>query len=190
MTTFPLKEVTSDLANAPIATPVAYDLAVAILLDTLRRAAKPAPADGTFVKWRKDPDFPLWQEQMCMLGWFLTVSDSLRQATESGWDVPDPIAQLRKLRSDTAPLTAEMMRSNAFRQEEFLRRWAQCIGLTIDGEDVTTSAERVVYLDYRVVLREYAQAEDARLKEEESRQAAIRKAEEERRATEARGWRE
>ena len=81
-----------------------------------------------------------------------------------------------------------MIRSNGFRQEEFLRRWAEALEIQIDGEQAEQSARRLSQLDYRKTLADYEQAEKARAQEAARRAKAL--AEAAQREADARGWRE
>jgi hypothetical protein len=89
---------------------------------------------------------------------------------------------------EIAPLEAEMLRANAFRQEEALRTWARAVGGGIAGETAQQSAERLAKLDYKRTLAEYEAAEKARKVEQEKREKEL--AEAAAREAEARGWRE
>jgi hypothetical protein len=87
-----------------------------------------------------------------------------------------------------APLTAEMIRSNSFRQEEFLRRFVEALGGQVAGETERVSARRLEQLDYRKTLAEFQRAEKARASEAERRAKLL--AEAAKREADARGWRE
>ena len=98
------------------------------------------------------------------------------------------LAALTGFFAEIAPLEAEMIRSNAFRQEELLRWWMRALGGGIAGETPADSAARLAKLDYKKALVEYAAAEKARAAEAEKRAQALKEAAE--REAEARGWRE
>jgi hypothetical protein len=97
-------------------------------------------------------------------------------------------AALDRFFAEIAPLEAEMMRANAFRQEEYLRWWTLAIGGQVAGEDTAQSAARLGQLDFKKTLAEYQAAEAARKAEAEKRERELRAAAE--REAEARGWRE
>ncbi|MHB2015499.1 MAG: hypothetical protein ACYCW6_00985 [Candidatus Xenobia bacterium] len=85
-------------------------------------------------------------------------------------------------------MTTDLLRDNAFRREEMVRRWLATWEVPIAGETAEESRQRLDALDYRETLRAYAIAEQARKAEAERRrrrQEASRRQE-----TESRGWRE
>jgi hypothetical protein len=131
----------------------------------------------------------LREEQLGMLAHAL-VTTALREesvATLSRKPV-EPMAALPAFLEKVEPLTAEMIRSNAFRQEEFLRRFIEALGGSIDGESAKQSKARLQQLDYRTTLAEFNKADAAR-KEEAARRAKLLQEARDREAA-ARGWRE
>ncbi|HZI16845.1 MAG TPA: hypothetical protein VE153_41140 [Myxococcus sp.] len=186
---FDIPLLQKQLAAAPIVSPYPHDLAVAIICDTFRLTEGVRPP--TLADW-KDLEqrykHPLWKEQVAMLAHVL-VSTSLREATMGTLRKG---ANTRQLVQDffdgIEPLTAEMVRSNAFRQEEFLRKWVKATGGQVMNESARDSAARLEQLDYKKATYELKRAEHARKKEAEKREKLI--AEAEKRAAEARGWRE
>jgi hypothetical protein len=100
----------------------------------------------------------------------------------------DATTLLQRFFESITPLTAEMVRSNGFRQEEFLRKWVHALEGEVLNESAKESAKRLDQLDYRKAMQEMKRAEEARKKEAERREELLREAE--RRAAEARGWRE
>ena len=191
---FDLSKIEKELGAASAVSPCEAELAVAMLNDGLRLADRAPIDDETWSRLMKEPA-PLWAEQLGMLARFLATSDELRQQTVEAWggDRRQSTAEyaLVGFKDKIAPLTAEMIRANAFRREEFLRRWAECCNGPIEGEKREQSRKRVKKLDYREALREFHRAEKQRTKEEQQRQELLRIAAEERaRQAEARGWRE
>jgi len=184
---FDLKGIVRELQAAPLASPYPLDLSAAIVNDTFRMAlARPVPKkqwDG----WQKEKPVR-WAEQMGMLAHALAVT-SLRaetvRALHPGYDAAVGLQRMFEL---IEPLTAEMIRSNRFRQEEFLRKWASCVGGRIEGEKARESKQRMEQLDYRKTLAEYAKAEKARKSEAAARAKMLREAAQ--REAQARGWRE
>lgn len=193
-----LKRVQSELAAAPLVSPWPLELAIAAVSDLFRHAGMPAVSDVLWADWMKKAH-KLWGEQLGMLAHFLAGS-SLRGFTllalrELKGKLPDESTQrskvalaLREFWAATEPLTAEMIRANQFRQEEFLRRWAEAWQAGIKGEKAKESKRRLENLDYRSTLKEFDQAEAARKREAEARAKALREAAE--RDAAARGWRE
>ncbi|MBT3218951.1 MAG: hypothetical protein HN348_07650 [Proteobacteria bacterium] len=191
---FDLDKIEVELAVASAVSPCDPDLAVAMVNDGLRLADR-APVDDQIWAGLMEEPGPLWAEQLGMLARFLATSDELRLQTVEAWrdDGRQSTAEYAVVgfKKKIAPLTAEMIRANAFRREEFLRRWAECCNASIKGEKRAASRKRVSKLDYRSALREFRRAEKQREKEELNRQDLLRKAAEERaRQSEARGWRE
>lgn len=186
---FDLARIRAALEGAPLSSPYPLDLSIAVVNDCLRMGnSRPIPLER-WTRWEKQ-GWKLWPEQMGMLAHFLNSSPELRQETVRLLAQPnlDAAAALESFFKLTAPLTAEMIRSNAFRQEEFLRKWARVLSGAIAGESEDESAKRLAKLDYAQTLVEYERAETARKKEAEKRQKALEEAA--KRDTEARGWRE
>lgn len=188
---FALNEIRRELQAATAQPPVPHDLAVAVINDVFRLAGCKPVADPTWETWthvRRG----LWPEQVAMLAHCLMYSSlraqsvaTLSAVSAAGADVLDEFFR------QVEPLTAEMVRSNAFRQEEFLRKWISVVGGSIDGEAAEASRRRVESLDYRKTLEEYRRAEQARAQEKAKRLEAERIAREAAdREAAARGWRE
>jgi hypothetical protein len=184
---FDLGAIRDALAASPLASPYPFELSAAIVNDTLRMALARPPSKQEWTAWRRQRR-KLWEEQLGMLAHALAVS-SLRQETVAA--LPPGFDALRELPGffdQIEPLTAEMIRSNRFRQEEFLRRWIARVGGAVAGERARQSRQRLEQLDYRKTLAEYAKAQSARKAEAAKRAAALRAAAE--REAQARGWRE
>ena len=62
-----------------------------------------------------------------------------------------------------------MIRSNSFRLEEFLRKWAWMLSAPIAGEEPKESARRLGQLDYGKALSDYQSVEKARREEAKKR---------------------
>jgi hypothetical protein len=186
---FDLARIRDEMAAAPLVSPWPFEVAV-----RMGGELQP-PAAITWLEWATRKG--LVEEQAGMLAHAL-ASTSLREASVAALatrkrdlsGAPTPAAQkmLAGFLEAIAPLTAEMIRSNAFRQEEFLRRWVEAISGTVAGEKADASRRRLEQLDYRKTLAEYDRAEGARKLEADTR-ARLRKEAEEREAA-ARGWRE
>jgi len=184
---FDLGAIRDALGAAPLASPYSFELSASIVNDTLRMALARPPGKKQWSAWRSQRH-KLWEEQLGMLAHAMAVTP-LRQETVAA--LPPGFDALRELPGffdEIEPLTAEMIRSNRFRQEEFLRRWIARVGGAIEGERAKQSRHRLEQLDYRKTLAEYKKAQKARKAEAASRAAALRAAAE--REAQARGWRE
>ncbi|NOK37857.1 hypothetical protein HMI49_32125 [Corallococcus exercitus] len=176
------------LAATPIVSPYPHDLAVAIVCDTFRLASQRPPSQAEWAKLEQRVKNPLFHEQVGMLAHVLVSSD-LRKKTVL-YLTPDrtPQARLQQFFEEIHPLTAEMVRSNAFRQEEFLRKWLAALGADIEGETEAESKRHLKDLDYRQAVTDLRKVEDARKKEADRRKELLQEAA--RKDAEARGWRE
>lgn len=177
-----LKRVSEELKAHPLSAPYDEALAFAIVCDMFRGAGV-VPPSSSELKRLLTLDAKT-AEQFGMLAHLLRVTSMRDERPASG----KPMAILEQFFEEIRPLTAEMIRSNAFRQEEFLRKWANAIGVRIHGEKAKQSESRRHALDYRRTIDEYVKAENARKEEAKKREEALKEAE--RRAAEARGWRE
>ncbi len=188
---FDLDAIRKELAAAPLPSPYPADLAAAIVDDTFRMSRlTPLPA-GVWKKWiGKGQKNKLFSEQLGMLAHILAVTSLRTETTAALQKAPgfEPQKALEGFFETIAPLTAEMIRANAFRQEEFLRKWAEAVGGSIQGEKAEQSRKRLEQLDYRKTLEEYNQAERTRKAEAERRAKALQEAAA--REAAARGWRE
>lgn len=182
---FDLARIKDELAAEPLASPYPLDLAAAIVSDRFRMAdAAPPPDDW----WRPQPRAGLWPEQIGMVAHILAVTSlgvETVTAVKSGTNARRALDGFRK---SIAPLTGEMIRANAFRQEECLRKWIVAVGGTVDGETAAESRRRLAQLDYGTAMKEYAKAEKSRLVETARREKLLKEALE--REAAARGWRE
>ena len=184
---FDLRAIRDALAASPLASPYPFELSAAIVNDTLRMALARPPAKKQWQAWRRERH-KLWEEQLGMLAHALAVT-SLRQETVAALPPGfDATREIPGFFDQVEPLTAEMVRSNRFRQEEFLRRWISRVGGAIAGERAKQSRLRLEQLDYRKTLAEYEKAEASRKAEAAKRAKALRAAAE--REAQARGWRE
>jgi hypothetical protein len=185
---FDLAQIKKEAAAAPIESPIPADLAVAIVNDCFRMAGIRPVEDATWLEWTTRPK-SLVEEQLGMLAHLLTTT-SLRENTVAAIAAakPEPTERMEAFLAAVAPLTAEMIRANVFRQEEFLRRWIESWQGEILGESAEQSQNRLEQLDYRQTLAEYGKAERARREEAKRREKLLREAQE--REAAARGWRE
>lgn len=181
---FDLARIRKEIEAAPLLVPWPSDLAVAVVSDTFRMAGVAPPSDADWIERSK----PSWFERLGVLAWLL-ASTSLREETvralKPGFDA---LAAVAAFLDAVAPLTAEMLRQNAFRQEELIRQWIAAVGGRIAGETAAQSRKKLEQLDYRKTLVEYERAEKARKEEAEKRAQALREAAE--REAQERGWRE
>lgn len=187
---FDLDRIRNEVRAVPLASPYPLDLAAAIVSDALRLARIVPPPGATWKRWAdRKGGRPLLAEQAGMLAHFLATT-SLREETvaallRSSLDLEGVLAGFFEA---IAPLTSEMIRANAFREEEFLRRWIACVGGRVAGEKPKDSQRRLEQLDYRKTLEEYGRAEKARKEEAERRAKLLQEAAQ--READARGWRE
>ncbi|MCK8501388.1 hypothetical protein VZQ01_17860 [Myxococcus faecalis] len=186
---FDVKDIQKQLTAAPIVSPYPHDLAMAIVCDTFRLAGlrPPSRADWEDLE-RRAKQGALFREQVVMLAYALTSSSLRADTVASLRKNVDTPRLLRGFFLEVEPLTAEMIRSNAFRQEEFLRKWVHAVDGQVKDESPKESAARRNQLDYRTALREMERAEQARKKEADRRAKELQEAAQ--RATDARGWRE
>ena len=185
---FDIPTLRKQLAAAPIVSPFSHELSVAIICDTFRLANVRPPSRQDWAALEKRANHPLWKEQVVMLAHLLAGSslrdDSAKALTKNA----EATTVLQHFFDEVAPLSAEMVRSNAFRQEEFLRKWVRALGGEVLNESAKESAKRLEQLDYRKAQQEMKRAEEARRKEARRREELLREAQQ--REAEARGWRE
>ncbi|HSB60745.1 MAG TPA: hypothetical protein VLI67_03430 [Vicinamibacteria bacterium] len=186
---FDLRRIQAEAQAAPLASPYPLELSVAVVCDCFRLAGLVPPSAKGRKRAAAGGKAPLREEQTGMLAHLLATT-SLRDETVRalGGRRVDVTKALADFFGAIAPLTAEMIQANAFRREEFLRRWIESIGGEVAGEGSAESAERIEQLDYRRTLAEYDRAEKAR-KDEAERRARLLKEAADREAA-ARGWRE
>jgi hypothetical protein len=183
-----LRRVRSELAGEALVAPLPAELAVAIVADVFRLAGLPPL---TLPEWQalRERGGTLWAGQLGMLAHALSATclgpASVEALRASGVTMARALAGFF---TEIAPLEAEMVRANHFRQEEFIRWWTQAIGGGFVGEEASESAARLAQLDFKKTLAEYQAAEKARQAEAEKRERELKAAAE--REAEARGWRE
>lgn len=184
---FDIAAIKRELDAAPPSADLPWAVAVAVVSDTFRLAGLVPPVVKAWDGWRRR--WPRAEELLPELARALAAT-SLREETVRALAASRPIARvpLEGFLDASAPLTAEMVRTNAFRQEEFLRHWIRRCGGAIEGETEERSQERLKQLDYREALAEYKKAEAARKTEAARRAQLLREAKE--REESAKGWRE
>ncbi|QSQ21065.1 hypothetical protein JY651_38610 [Pyxidicoccus parkwayensis] len=185
---FDIQNLQQQLATALIVSPYPHELAVAIICDTFRMANVRPPSLQDWQSLETYARHPLWREQVQMLAHLLAGSALRDGSAKAMGKGTESMNLLRRFFEDIAPLTAEMVRSNGFRQEEFLRKWVRAVGGEVLNESPKESAKRLDQLDYRKAQQEMKRAEEARKKEAERREQLLREAQQ--REAEARGWRE
>lgn len=181
-----LLRVLKELAAAALPPAYPAPLAAAIVSDCFRLAERNPPPASQWHAWSRKASIN-WEAQLGFLAHLLTTT-SLREETLAALAATPPVASLNTFFERIAPLTGEMLGSNTFRKEEFLRRWVEWLGGRIAGEEPKESARRVDQLDYRKTLAEYQRADEARKGEAERRARLL--AEAAKAAADARGWRE
>lgn len=189
---FDLPTIIAEIGSSPPTSPLPLPVAIAAVNDVFRDAGRAPIADSRWAAWYQKLPTPLFRDQVSMLGHFLLVSDALRTAsvtalTDTSHVLEDDFFDLLE---HIEPLTAAMIANNAFRQEEFLRRWVSFCQGRVEGETVPKSRARLKKLDYKAALAEVEKAEAARKKEEERRAKLRAEAERRRKEAEARSWRE
>ncbi|MCY1032958.1 hypothetical protein OV207_15915 [Corallococcus sp. BB11-1] len=188
MMAFSLAHLREQLAASPIVSPYPHDLAVAILCDTFRQGSQKPPSQAEWEKLEKRVKNPLFREQVGMLAHVLVSSDLRKKTVLYLTADRTPLARLQQFFEEVHPLTAEMVRSNAFRQEEFLRKWVSALGADIEGETEQESKRRLKDLDYRQAVTDLRKVEEARKQEADRRTKMLQEAQQ--KDAEARGWRE
>lgn len=152
----------------------------------LREAAITPPISADWEKWRQSYG-DLFDEQLGMLVWLLgceAIREPTRVALRSARTRRLPRGRIQRFFSRLGPITGEMVRANALRREEFVRKWAREMGIGIASETPDESQARVDALDYRVAARKLKRAEAA------ARKAAVKQASPAAQPTWPRGWRE
>jgi hypothetical protein len=184
---FDIATIKRELDAAPPAADLPWAVGVAVVSDTFRLAGLVPPVVKLWDEWRRK--WPRAEELLPELARALAAT-SLRAETVRALEASRPAVKgaLEAFLDASAPLTAEMVRTNAFRQEEFLRHWIRRCGGAIEGETAQESRERLKQLDYREALAEYKKAEAARKSEAARRAQLLREAKE--REESAKGWRE
>lgn len=165
----PVAAMQAALHAVALQPPVPPDVAIAVVNDCLRLAGRVPVADATWDAWWRD-SHPSWTAQVGMLGAWLM--DRTPQGLTIGWmgaATASPDRVLESFFAAIAPLSAEMLRNNPYRQEEFVRRWGACWGASMAGETADQSAARLAWLDYRQTLAEYERARRARREESRRR---------------------
>ncbi len=186
---FDLKRIQREAAEAPLEEPLPRELAMAIVDDGLRRAGRAPVAPEAWTRWRRAGGEP-WEARRGVLAHLLSTT-SLGPGTTASWRATKrgPERNIDLFFGSIEPLTAEMVATNAFRQEELLRKWIARVGGRVAGESASQSKERHDQLDYKATMREFKKAERARKKEADRRRKLLDAARK-RREAEARAWRE
>ena len=174
---FELPRIKRELEGGLIASPYPFDLAAAIVSDTFRLGGVVPPSANVWKTWLASRKKTLFPEQLGMLAHVLLASSARTAAVDTLREKPiDPVGALPAFFDKVEPLTAEMIRANVFRQEEFLRRFVECLGGKIQAETPKVSKERLAQLDYRTTLEDYRKADAARKAEAEKRAKLLQEA--------------
>lgn len=186
---FEIPRIKRELEGGLIASPYPFDLAAAIVSDTFRLGGVVPPTASVWKGWLAKRKKTLFAEQLGMLAHILIVSSARTEAVKALQEgAVDPLGVLPSFFDKVEPLTAEMIRANVFRQEEFLRRFIECLAAKVHGETAKASKERLAQLDYRTTLEDYRKADTARKAEAQKRAKLLQEARD--REAAARGWRE
>lgn len=185
---FDLSAIRKELEQTLVASPYPPDLAAAAVSDTFRLARIVPPDPARWRRWLAKRG-GYFEEQLGMLAHVL-LTTSLREHSVAALQAKpvEPLVALPSFFDKVKPLTAEMIRSNAFRQEEFLRRWIEAVSGAVAGETPKQARARLEQLDYRTTLDEFAKAAKARKEEAAQRAKLLQEARDKDAA--ARGWRE
>ena len=144
---FDLKRIQAEAQAAPLASPYPVQLSLAVVSDCFRLAGLVPPSAKGRKRTAAGAKAPLRDEQTGMLAHLLATT-SLRDETVRalGGGRVDLTKALDDFFGAIAPLSAEMIQANAFRREEFLRRWIESIGGEVAGEGPAESKERISLL--------------------------------------------
>src|SRR5262245_6665862 len=147
-----LARVRAELAENLLVSPYPAALAAAILADVWRLASLRPLLVGEWDALRRAVG-TRFDGQLGMLAHAL-ASTSLRAASVEALAASRVAmgAMLTHFFAEIAPLEAEMIRANAFRQEELLRWWMRGLGGEVAGETPAESAARLAKLDYKKTL--------------------------------------
>jgi hypothetical protein len=184
---YELARIHSELLEAGVPPAFPLPVAIAIVSDTFRLAGL-APPRAT--EWsRRSSKLGHLAEQAAFLAHVLASTSLRAQAVdEIKATRVDPGPALWSFFEAVAPLTGEMLRTNRFRQEEFLRRFIASLGGSVAGESAGQSEKKLDQLDYRKTLAEFDKVGEARQKEAARRAQLLREAAQ--REEYAKGWRE
>lgn len=184
---FDIAGLRQELDAAPSSADLPWAVGVAVVSDTFRLAGLVPPAPRAWDGWRRK--WPRSEQLVSALALAL-VATSLRAESVRALEASRVVARdaLEGFLEAASPLSAEMVRTNPFRQEEFLRHWTKACRGRIAGETPRESETRLGQLDYRQALAEYAKAEGERKKDAARRAQLLREAQ--KRAEQAKGWRE
>lgn len=175
---FDVKRLMEEMAAAPLLSPYPPELSRAVVNDVFRRAGQRPLSSSSWQDRETMGGLPRMAEQSGMLAHAMG-STSLREETVAALTPSvSPQDVLGRFFSSIEPLTAEMIRNNAFRQEEFFRKWIAAVGGQVEGEGEEASQKRLETLDYGGTLAAYEKAEQARETEASRREAVLRKARE------------
>ncbi len=188
---FDLKRIETEIGAAALESPYSLELAAAVVSDTFRLGGLVPPPSAW---WRRPRGGNRAAERAVRrAGGHAGLAAQHDQparaalaALRGGQPQPEPL--LERFFEAVRPLTGEMVRANAFRREEFLRRFVEALGGQVAGETAEQSRRRLEQLDYRKTMADYKAAEQSR-KEEAERRAKLL-AEAAQREADARGWRE
>ena len=173
---FDVKRLMRELEAAPLLSPYPAELSRAVVNDAFRRAGKQPLSASSWADRETMGGLPRMAEQAGMLAHALASTSLGRETWRALTGDRTPQDVLEQFFRSIAPLTAEMIRNNAFRQEEFLRKWIAAVSGSVAGETPEESRGRLDTLDYGQTLAEYEKAEKAREVEAKRRAEALRKA--------------
>jgi hypothetical protein len=184
---FDIAALKQELAAAPPTVALTWAVGVAVVSDTFRLAGVAPPPTRSWRGWRRK--WPRAEPLVSALA-HLLVATSLRGESVRALEESRAVARaaLEDFLDRVSPLDQEMVRTNPFRQEEFLRHWVRVCGGRIVGESERQSERRLSQLDYRQALAEYRKAAIARKAEAARRAQLLREARQ--REEQAKGWRE
>ena len=121
---FDLAQLKAELATLPTTLPYATELAIAVVNDCFRMANRPPVPLTTWQAWRAARPDP-WLDQLSLLAEVLATTSLRAQTVRQPLTAPAAEAVLESFFASLGPLDTTIVRSNAFRQEELLRKFAE-----------------------------------------------------------------
>ncbi|KAA0251901.1 hypothetical protein FBQ97_01610 [Acidobacteria bacterium ACD] len=176
---FDVKKVMRELEAEPLLSPYPDELARAVVYDVFRHAGQRPPSGSHWDGLSTGAGLPRMAEQAGMLAHALASTSLGKETRRALTGDRSPEEVLDRFFRSIEPLTAELVRNNALRQEEFVRKWIAAVSGTVGsvaGETPEESRRRLEGLDYGNTLAEYKKAEKAREQEAKRRAEALRKA--------------
>lgn len=173
---FDVKKVMQELEATPMLSPYPPELSRAVVNDVFRHAGLRPISSASWIERESMGGLPHMAEQAGMLAHALastSLGKETRRTLTGGKSQADVLDGFFR---SIEPLTAELIRNNTFRQEEFVRKWIAAVQGTVAGETPAESRARLDDLDLGKMSAELEKADKAREKEAKRRAEAMRKA--------------